>query len=312
MRDRTKMRAASQSFRLLWMKSLQSGGLPAVAQRAMGMVMEIGEPDFTGIYRWFEGVPILRHWIGDRQAKQLMAEGFQVNQKPFESTLKVMRDDIKFDKLGGYKPAIMRMANELKLTPYRRMLEVLKDGFAGATYLGFDGKPLFSNTHGFGDNDLGTIALTHANLDTAIVAMRNHADVETSDSLLIEPTHLWYHQDLAPTAESILDLDFVASFGTSTTHTDTSIRNKHHNKLQHLPLPLGAGKTTWWGLAALEQGNPLRPILWQYDPKGGDFVALDRAEDERNFMRRELLYGTELWGAEAVGFPMYISGSQGS
>jgi phage major head subunit gpT-like protein len=304
------MRAASQVFRLVWLKSLQTGALPPQVLEALMMVMQFANADFTVIYRWFKSLPKMRHWIGDRQAAKLEAEGFQLNQKPFESTIEAKRDDIMFDRLGGYLTAIRRMAAEAKLTPYRRMLEVVKDGFAGSSYTCFDGYPLFSNSHAFGDNDMGTDALTHSNLSTAISTMQQFIDAETNDSLLIQPTHLWYHLDLQPTVEDILDLDLISNAGGA--EQTTSIRNKHFKRLKPMALDLGAGKTTWWGVASLQPGEELRPILWQYKPDSVDFQEMTGPTDEPNFMRRDLFYGTELWGAEACGFPMYIIGSQGS
>lgn len=304
MLESTKMRAASQSFRLLFIRTLQyMTALPADIQNAMLAVMSIPEPDFKGLYRWFEGLPIMRKWVGDRKAKQLRAEGFEVLQEPYESTLTVLRDDIKFDKLGGYRPAIQRMAQELVLLPYRRMLHLMQDAFGDVgTFTCFDGLPLFSDTHATGDNNGGTIAFSDANLDVAKTAMRNFVDPTNGDSLFIEPTHIWFHNDLQSSVEDVIDVNPLAS----------GAGNKHYKSLEKVKLYLGAGKTTWWGLFSIPPGDPLRPILWQFDPAGGQFVALDQMTDEANFMRRELFYGTEAWGAPACGFPWYAWGSKGS
>ena len=309
MLDRAKFRAASQSFKLLFMKTLQSeGALSPSVVAALQMVMKIPEPDFKGLYRWMEGLPIMRQWIGDRQAVALAAKGFEVLQKPWESTLNVLRDDIKFDRLGGYRPAIMSMANELNLLPYREMIRVMNDAFSGTIYGNcYDGYPIISASHVTGSN-AGTAAMSHSALDAAILAMEAQTDATNGDSLLVEPTHMWFHKTLKPTAEDILDRRYVSDGETSSVAHD----NKHYKKLIPISLPLASGMAAYWGLFSMQPGQELRPILWQFDPNGQDFISLDKNTDEANFTRRELKYGTEDWGAAAPAFPQFIWGSTGA
>ncbi|HHE72219.1 MAG TPA: hypothetical protein ENL34_08085 [Chloroflexi bacterium] len=313
MLDRAKMRAVSKAFQMVFIKTLQAGGVqtPSV-QAAMTMLMEIPQTDWKGLYRWFLGLPIMRHWIGDRQAQQLEADGFEVVHKPWEATLSVLRDDLMFDKLGGYRPAIANMASERELLPYRQLLEVMKDMRAGTAFGNcFDGYPLISASHPTGTN-LGTAALTHASLDDAILAMRSQTDVTVGDSLLIEPTHLWYHQSLQATVTAILDRRQMSIDGITST-SDVVVDNDHYKLLKPIALPLGSGKGAWWGLYSERVGQDQPgPILWQYLPGGDNFVALDSDTDIQNFMRRELLFGTEKWGAAAPGFPQFIWASDGT
>jgi phage major head subunit gpT-like protein len=294
--------------------TLQKGGVqtPEV-QNALKMLMEIPQRDWKGLYRWFLGLPLMRHWIGDRQALQLVVEGFEVLQKPWESTLEVLRDDLKYDNLGGYRPTIAEMANEVLLLKYRELIRLMEDARTGTIYGNcFDGYPLISASHGTGTNS-GTAALTASALDDAIDAMKAQHDVtNTDDRLLINPTHLWYHPALRSTVRDILDMDLVASAGTSTTHTDTTIRNPHYKALEPIELPMGSSYTAYWGLFADRPGSELGPVLWQYDPAGGDFTSLDSPNDMPNFMRRQLLFGTEMWGAIAPGFPQFVWGSNGT
>jgi phage major head subunit gpT-like protein len=303
MLESAQMRGASESFKLIWIRTLQyMTTLPPQIAAAMMAVMRIPEADFKGLYRWFEGLPIMRHWIGDRKASQLRAEGFEVIHKHFESTIRVFGGDIKFDKLGGYRPAIQRMAQELMLLPYRRMLLLMLDGFAGADYLCFDGLPLFSDTHATGDNKSDIVLADGSDIDEAKAAMRAFVDPTNGDSLFIEPTHIWFHVDLQATVEDIIDTNPLAS----------GAGNKHYKSLEKVPLYLGSGQEAWWGLFSLPQGDPLRPILWQFDPSGGNFTAMDNPTDQAAFMRDEFFYGTDAWGAAACGFPWYAWGSDGS
>ena len=305
MLNSTQMRGASQSFRLLWIRTLQfMTTLPPQISAAMLAVMQIPESDFKGLYRWFEGLPIMRHWLGDRKFAQLRAEGFEVTSEHWESSITVKGADLKFDKLGGYRPAIQKMAQELMLWPYRRVITLMNDSFSGSLFTCFDGEALFSTAHPTGSNvsTIGSgIDFSAANLDVAKLAMRAQVDVTNADPLFIEPTHIWYHQDLATAVEDVIDVN----------PTTGGMGNKHFKSLEKVPFALDSTLADAWGLFSLPPGDPLKPILWQFDPAGGDFTALDQPRDQAVFMRDELLYGTDAWGAIACGFPWYAWGSDG-
>jgi hypothetical protein len=143
-----------------------------------------------------------------------------------------------------------------------------------------------------------------------------HDTVNTQDRLLIEPTHLWYHDGLQNTVDEILDpvltVKGLSVAGTVTDYVGGSGTNLMYKKLIPVPLPLNSASALHWGLFAARPGGGLGPVLWQYDPTGGNFRSLDADNDEPNFMRRELFYGTEMWGAIAPGFPQFIWGSTGT
>lgn len=68
-------------------------------------------PSSTGeeVYGWLGQFPHLREWIGDRRVSNLLAHGFTIKNKKFESTVAVPRDHISDDKIGLYKPAFGEM-----------------------------------------------------------------------------------------------------------------------------------------------------------------------------------------------------------
>jgi len=224
MNMREKMRAASQSFQLLWLKLMQNDPPAEVLALANLLAMQMKCTDWVGLYRWFESIPLMRRWLGDRKVKELKGAGHQVTQDYFESTIGVQREDVRYDKLGGYMTAIEKLANEIKLLPWRQAVAVLADGFSGTAFqLCFDGLPLFSAEHSTGSNT-STLALSATNLATAKKVMRAQADPETGDSLLIEPTHLWYHTALEPTAIEIVEKEFITAGESSVSRSSASPR----------------------------------------------------------------------------------------
>jgi len=303
MLERDKMRAASQTFRLIFKRSLQNSNLPKHVQDAMLLAEEFSTTAFVSKMRWWTSAPIMRHWLGPRVHRELEAEGFDVTLKPFESTVDVKRDDIMFDLLAGYTKGIQQMAREVMLLTYRRILEVIMDGFAGATYLCFDGEPLFDDSHTFGDNKSNLVLdVAGTALDTAKVAMAGFTDPVTGDQLGIRPTHLWHHTALLPTVTKLLGRSELSGGGT----------NQHFGTLAPLELDLGSGKTGWWGIASLGAGEPMKPLAVFKHPRAPGLIAADAETDKLNFEERIIVYGTEAWRTESCGMPMYIWGSDGS
>lgn len=64
------------------------------------------------IYPWVSQLPRVREWIGERQARRLSGLKLEISNKPFESTVRVNRDDIEDDQYGSYTPAFQGMGQE--------------------------------------------------------------------------------------------------------------------------------------------------------------------------------------------------------
>lgn len=64
------------------------------------------------VYPWASQLPQVREWIGERQARRLSGLKLEIVNKPFESTVRVDRDDIEDDQYGSYAPAFTGMGQE--------------------------------------------------------------------------------------------------------------------------------------------------------------------------------------------------------
>ena len=114
----------------------------------IAMTVPSGSRDET--YGWLGQFPNMREWIGPRHVKSLEAHGFTINNRKFESTVEVNRDDLADDKLGVYKPAFSEMGFAAKRHPEELIFGLLKSGFAT---LGYDKKPFFADDHPVRDAD---------------------------------------------------------------------------------------------------------------------------------------------------------------
>lgn len=61
-------------------------------------------------YKWLGMAPVMREWIGGRQAKGFRENGFTIANKTFEGTLEVSVDELRRDKTGQVMVRIAELA----------------------------------------------------------------------------------------------------------------------------------------------------------------------------------------------------------
>ena len=106
-------------------------------------------------YGWLGQFPSMREWVGPRHVKNLVANGFTIKNRKFESTLEIARDDISDDRLGIFKPMFAEMGQAARRHPEELVFNLLASGFATNCY---DGQFFFDVDHPVTDAD-GTVTL---------------------------------------------------------------------------------------------------------------------------------------------------------
>lgn len=97
-------------------------------------------------YDWLGVAPQMREWVGDRQILSLGTHQYTVENKDWEQTVGVERNDIEDDTIGLYSPITQRMGEVTALHPDGLVFDMFNNGRA-ATSLGYDGVPFFSTSH---------------------------------------------------------------------------------------------------------------------------------------------------------------------
>ena len=77
------------------------------------------------LYAWLGQFPKLREWVGDRQVLSLMNNGYEIENKPFELTVKVPRVDIEDDEYGVYSPLMEQMGYAANYFPDEELFGLL-------------------------------------------------------------------------------------------------------------------------------------------------------------------------------------------
>lgn len=95
-------------------------------------------------YAWMGQLPRLREWIGDRVINNLIAHGYTITNKTFESTIEVGRIDIEDDQYGVYSPLLSEMGRSAAEHPDELVFDLLNTGFTTACY---DNQNFFDTDH---------------------------------------------------------------------------------------------------------------------------------------------------------------------
>lgn len=118
----------------------------------------------SNTYGWLNQFPKLREWVGDRVVKDMAAQGYQITNKLYESTVGVKRTDIEDDNVGIYTPLFAEMGRAAAAHPDELVFGLLA---AGESTLCYDGQNFFDTDHPVYPSADGTgTATTVSNLQT--------------------------------------------------------------------------------------------------------------------------------------------------
>ncbi len=109
-------------------------------------------------YGWLGQFPQMREWVGDRVVKDMKEQSYQIQNKKYEATLSVNREDIEDDNLGQYRVLAQAQGQECVDFFWREIAKLVK---AGNSSLCYDGQNFFDSDHPVYPNTDGTGAATN-------------------------------------------------------------------------------------------------------------------------------------------------------
>ena len=118
----------------------------------------------SNTYGWLGQMPAFREWIGDRILKDISESSYVIENKDWESSVSVGRNDIEDDNLGIYAPMFSEMGRAAKVHPDEQVFGLLKDA---ENQLCYDGQPFFDTDHPVYASHDGTGAVTTVSNVTA-------------------------------------------------------------------------------------------------------------------------------------------------
>lgn len=271
------------------------------------LAMQVPSSTKEETYAWLGSFPKMREWIGDRQVAKLLAHGYTIKNKSYESTVSVDRDDIEDDQYGVYTPVIAELGRTAATFPDDLVISLLLHGFENTCY---DGQPFFANTHSDGEkkgqkqSNLGTKSLSMASYAAARASMMSLTD-SYGKVLGINPCILVVPPQLESTARKILKADsYVDKAGSA----DVLVTNVYKDSAELLVLPELATNATAWFL--LDTTRSVKPIIYQ-QRKAPQFVSLQDAKDQNVFLKKEYMYGVDQRCNAGYGLWQFAYGSTG-
>ncbi len=171
----------------------------------------------SNTYGWLGKFPGMREWIGERVISDMASHGYQLVNRPFESTVGVDRDDIDDDNIGIYSPLFTEMGRAAGVQPDELCFGALTNGFTTLCY----------DKQNFFDTD--------------------HPIYKTVDGKG-EATHV---------SNILVDAEYKGE--------------------------------PWF---VLDCSRAIKPVIFQ-QRKAPELVAMDKVDDEQNFMRKLIRYGVD-------------------
>lgn len=103
-------------------------------------------------YKWLGMSPMLREWIGGRQARGFRENGITITNKTFEGTLEVLVDEIRRDKTGQVQVRIAELADRAVQHWDKLVSTLISNGTGSTSGLCYDGQYFFDDDHSEGDS----------------------------------------------------------------------------------------------------------------------------------------------------------------
>lgn len=139
-------------------KTLYSDAFDAAPSHKDKIAMTVPSSSRDETYGWLGQFPQLREWIGPRHVHNLMAHGFTITNRKFESTVAIRRDDPSDDKLGLFKPSFSEMGYLARHHPEELVFGLPASGF---TETGYDGQYHFDTDHPQFDRDGNQVSVSN-------------------------------------------------------------------------------------------------------------------------------------------------------
>lgn len=104
----------------------------------------IGSGSKSNTYGWLGKFPKMREWIGARVFNDMKAHSYAIENKDWEASVAIDRNDIEDDNLSTYTPLMNEMGYSAATYPDELVFPLLKAGFTTACY---DGQNFFDAEH---------------------------------------------------------------------------------------------------------------------------------------------------------------------
>jgi phage major head subunit gpT-like protein len=226
----------------------------------------------SNLYPWLDRIPGFREWVGDRIYNNVRSQRYEVLNRKFEDSVRVLADDVSDDQYGIYAPLMQMMGEAWQELRYKLVTDVLINN-----PLSFTGKAFFATDHAYGENTIANLtasALTQTTFEAAFTAA---SAWKFSSNELCKPlfTHLVHGPKLHATAFGIVDAEKISD------DADNLVSNPNYKRVTRVELPefSGAAENFW---CLVDGGRAaIKPIVRQIRKEAVPLMDTDPATIER-------------------------------
>lgn len=119
-------------------------------------------------YGWLGAMPGVREWLGDRIFNELRAANFVLENKLWEDSLKIDRENLEDDRMGMYRMVMPHLGQRAAQHPDKLLFQAM---VAGESQPCFDGQYFFDTDHAWGDSGTQDNDLTYNATDHTAVTV---------------------------------------------------------------------------------------------------------------------------------------------
>lgn len=192
----------------------------------------------SNLYIWLDRIPGFREWVGDRVYNNVKSMRYEVLNRKFEDSVRMLSDDIADDQYGVYGPIMQMMGESWQELKYMLVLDVLINN-----PLAFTGKAFFATDHAYGENALSNLTASALSKTTFEAAFTTAGSWKFSNGELCKTrfTHLLHGPKLYATAFGIVDAEKISDA------EGNLVSNPNYRRAQRVEIPefAGAAENFW-------------------------------------------------------------------
>lgn len=243
----------------------------------------------SNTYGWLAQIPKAREWLGERLVHGLAKHGFQIENKDWELTVGVDRNDIKDNNLGAVPLLMQMMGQGMRKQPDDLLVSLLQNGHLSTSPC-FDGQNFFDTDHlvnkftgtGTQSNYKTGTAFSEDNLYAQIAVMAGYQGEDgrplgVRPNLVVGP----------PALEKIFRKTLVAN---TIVNSGAAVDNVTAGLVSYMIIPELAGQDTTWYL--LDTTRPIRPFIFQ-PREEPNFISRTDVNDDNVYRHKRYEWGSD-------------------
>lgn len=126
------------------MSAAYTRGLSAAKPQWSMIATEVPSTGAANFYGWLKDLPGIVEWTGARQLADMGKHGYSIENKTYESSISVSRENVDDDQIGHYSVVAQNYGDQVAYFPDTLCYPLLAAGFST---LCFDGQNYFDTDH---------------------------------------------------------------------------------------------------------------------------------------------------------------------